>query len=75
MSTSTSKAMPSEGVRPRHDQASPDSSPVRRRRSARSGFAVGPGGPEWKSQRWKLQVEAEARSRLKKRIRDLGSER
>lgn len=33
------------------------------------------GGPEWKSQRWKLQVEAEARSRLKRIIRHLGSER
>lgn len=75
MSTSRSKAMPYEGVRTGHDQATPDSSPVRRRSSARSGFAMGPGGPEWKSQRWKLQVEAEARSRLKKRIRNLASER
>jgi hypothetical protein len=32
-------------------------------------------GPEWRTARWKLQVEAEARSRLKKIIRNVGSER
>jgi len=31
--------------------------------------------PESTTARWKRQVEAEARSRLKKHIRDLGSER
>jgi hypothetical protein len=31
--------------------------------------------PEWTSERWKLQVEAEARSRLKKNIRHVGSAR
>lgn len=31
-------------------------------------------GPEWTTQRWRLQVEAEARNRLKKTIRGLGSE-
>jgi hypothetical protein len=31
--------------------------------------------PESRTQRWKRQVEAEARSRLKKNIRDLGSAR
>jgi hypothetical protein len=36
---------------------------------------VSRGAPEWKTARWKLQVEAEARSRLKRHIRDLGSER
>lgn len=39
-----------------------------------SGSAVRPSGPEWTTQRWKLQVEAEARGRLKKRLRDIGSE-
>ena len=32
-------------------------------------------GPEWKTERWKLQVEAEARNRLKNSIRDVGTER
>jgi hypothetical protein len=34
-----------------------------------------PRGPEWKTERWKLQVEAEARNRLKNSIRDVGNER
>lgn len=34
-----------------------------------------PRGPEWKTERWKLQVEAEARNRLKNSIRDVGTER
>jgi hypothetical protein len=32
-----------------------------------------PDRPEWATERWKVQVEAEARSRLKRLIRDLGS--
>jgi hypothetical protein len=44
-------------------------------RPARSGSTLGSNQPEWTTERWKLQVEAEARSRLKKRIRDVASER
>jgi hypothetical protein len=43
--------------------------------SAQSGSAAGPNRPEWTTERWKLQVEAEARGRLKKIIRDAGSKR
>jgi hypothetical protein len=45
------------------------------RTKARSGFTTSPGGPEWKSERWKREVEAEARTRLKKHIREIGSKR
>ena len=45
------------------------------RRRAQSDSTPAPRGPGWKTERWKLQVEAEARSRLKKAIRKVGSER
>jgi hypothetical protein len=43
--------------------------------AAQSGSAAVPNRPEWTTERWKLQVEAEARGRLKKIIRDAGSKR
>ena len=45
------------------------------RRPAQSGSTTTPREAEWKTERWKLQVEAEARSRLKKSIRDIASKR
>ena len=42
---------------------------------AQSGLTMTPGGPEWKSERWKREVEAEARRRLKKNIREIGFKR
>jgi hypothetical protein len=44
-------------------------------RPTQSASAERPRRPEWTTQRWRLQVEAEARSRLKKTIRGLGVER
>jgi len=40
---------------------------------AQSGSAAGPNRPEWTTERWKLQVEAEARGKLKKIIRNAGA--
>lgn len=74
MPTSRFRATPREGVIPKWGRASPDAPPTSRM-TTQSGSAVSHGGPEWKTERWKLQVEAEARSRLKKRIRKVGSER
>jgi hypothetical protein len=42
--------------------------------TTQSGSSTGADRPEWATERWKVQVEAEARSRLKRRIRDLGSD-
>jgi hypothetical protein len=45
------------------------------RSKPQSSLTMTPGGPEWKSERWKREVEAEARRRLKKQIREIGSKR
>lgn len=71
---SRSRATPTGGLKHGRDERSVDSGPAGRR-PAQSGSTPVPRGPEWKTQRWKLQVEAEARSRLKKSIRKVGSER
>jgi|GraSoiStandDraft_45_1057281.scaffolds.fasta_scaffold1951030_2 hypothetical protein len=73
MSMSRSRAMPS-GVKAIPNSRSAESVQARGG-PAQSGVATAPRGPEWKSERWKLQVEAEARSRLKRSIRKVGSER
>lgn len=65
---------PRRDAMPRRRRGSLGTSPISRR-PAPFGSSNSSVGPEWKSERWKLQVEAEARTRLKKRIRDLGSER
>jgi hypothetical protein len=44
------------------------------RARAQSQSTTAPGVPEWTTARWKLQVEAEARGRLKQKLRDVGSE-
>ena len=74
MPTSRSRAMPREGAKPNWGQTSLDA-PATSRMATQSGSALHRVGPEWKTERWKIQVEAEARSRLKKSIRKVGSER
>ena len=69
-----SRPVPSGGATPNGRRGSSDSSRTSRR-PAPFDSSASSGGPEWKTQRWKLQVEAEARSRLKRIIRHLGSER
>ena len=67
MPTSRSRAMPREGVKPNRGQTSLEAPPTRRM-ATQSGSALTHRGPEWKTERRKLQVEAEARSLLKKSI-------
>lgn len=44
---------------------------VRFTAAGRPGRLAGP--PEWATARWKQRVEAEARSRLKREVRDVGA--
>ena len=74
MSMSRSRATPKGGLKANRGSRSVDSWEAGHR-PAPSGPATGPRAPEWKTARWRLQVEAEARSRLKKSIRDVASER
>jgi hypothetical protein len=71
---SRSRATSTGGIKHGRDWPSVDSGPAGPR-PAEAGSTPAPRGPEWKTQRWKLQVEAEARSRLKKIIRKVGSDR
>ena len=71
---SKSRVMPTRDVRISGPPDSMDRPDVMRRK-ARSSLTTSPGGPEWKSERWKREVEAEARTRLKKHIREIGSRR
>jgi hypothetical protein len=64
MSTPGPRAIPADTV-------NVDESPA----PGQARTAVDPNRPEWTTARWKLQVEAEARNRLKKSIRNIGSER
>jgi hypothetical protein len=73
MPTSRSRSMPREDAKPDRGQTSLDAPPTSQM-ATQAGSALGRPGPEWKTERWKLQVEAEARSRLKKSIRKVGSE-
>ena len=43
--------------------------------TAESGATASSSRPEWTTERWKLQVEAEARRRLKKHMHGAGAER
>lgn len=74
MPGSRRRTMPRETDSPNKRRALLNSS-APARTPARSGPAAGPNRPEWTTERWKLQVEAEARRRLKKIIRDAGSKR
>lgn len=69
-----SRATPRGDVRANRRRDSVDYSPANRR-GVQSGSTASSCGPEWKSERWKLQVQAEARRRLKDHIRDLASKR
>jgi hypothetical protein len=74
MSMSRSRARPTGAGMPHRHQDQVGSSQTRRGTTPpRSSTKTD--GPEWRTARWKLQVEAEARSRLKKIIRDVGSDR
>jgi hypothetical protein len=72
MSSSTSRAKSSRNTKTRGRVGSVDSSG---RGTARSSLTASAGGPEWMTERWELQVEAEARKRLKRSIRNIGAER
>jgi hypothetical protein len=74
MSVSRSRATPRGGLRRNRDSRSVEPGQAGRGPS-QSGSATAPREPEWKTEQWKLHVEAEARSRLKKSIRQVGSER
>ena len=71
---STSRAVPTEGLKTIERPGSMVSSRASRG-TAESGATASPSRPEWMTQRWKLQVEAEARRRLKKHIQSAGVER
>jgi hypothetical protein len=71
---SRSTATPSGGLKPNTNAKSVDPGQVGRG-PAQTDLATAPHKPEWKTERWMLRVEAEARSRLKKSIRQVGSER
>jgi hypothetical protein len=74
MPKSRSTRMPREGATVSGRRASLDSLPTSRG-TVPTAPSTGASGPEWTTAHWKLQVEAEARNRLKKSIRNLGSER
>jgi hypothetical protein len=67
-----------EPIRPewsfRRPSATDDLAPTQRP-SVRATPEREPHAPEWGTQRWKRQVEAEARHRLKRVIRDIGAGR
>lgn len=69
-----SRAVPGEGVNT-SERPGPIESSQASRETAKSGATATPGTPEWTTERWKLQVEAEARQRLKQNIRGVGGER
>jgi hypothetical protein len=73
MSRSTSPANRSRGAK-LSGRPVPANSPQARCGAAPPRSSANAGGPEWMTERWKLQVEAEARGRLKKRMRDGASD-
>jgi hypothetical protein len=73
-SSSRSRAMPT-GQENTDRSGDPVERVPERRARTESAPAVRPRGPEWTTHRWGLQVEAEARRRLKKTIRGIGAER
>ena len=72
MPRSRRRTMPREADSPNERRALLNSSATTGT-PARSGSAAEPNRPEWATERWKHQVEAEARGRLRKIIR--GSKR
>jgi hypothetical protein len=71
---STSRAVPTRGPKTR-ERPGPIESSQASRMTAESGATTSSSRPEWTTQRWKLQVEAEARRRLKKHMQGLSAER
>jgi hypothetical protein len=71
---STSRAVPTEDLKS-SERPSPIESSQTSRGTAESGAMASSSRPEWTTQRWKLQVEAEARRRLKKDMQGVGAER
>ena len=69
----SSPATPIKGATVGDGPDGADSARANRRAVAPPARAI-PAGPEWMTQRWKIQVEAEARRRLKKRMRERASD-
>jgi len=67
MSRSTSRATPRGRAKVSGRPGPVD--PSRASRGAVPPRSAGSGGPEWMTEQWKVQVEAEARRRLKKNMR------
>ena len=70
---STSRAVPTRSL-----TASEPAGPIASSQPsgpAESGATASSSRPEWTTERWKLQVEAEARRRLKKHMHGAGAER
>ena len=72
MPISRSRVVPTGGTKP-SGRRSPVDSPQTSRVAAPPRSGTSPRGPEWTTKHWKLQVEAEARNRLKQSIRHVGS--
>jgi hypothetical protein len=71
---STPRTVPTEGVKTSERTDATGLSQASRD-TADSGARSSSGSPEWATERWKLEVEAEARSRLKKHLQGAGAKR
>lgn len=74
MPISRSRTTRREGIKPSSDSRLVDAGGAESW-PAQSGSVTASRESEWKTERWKVLVEAEARNRLKKSIRQVGSER
>lgn len=72
MNRSPTSATTPKKTRRRVDQATP---PRPIRATPRGSQGLSNGGPEWTTERWKRDVEAEARGRLKRNIRGTAAKR
>jgi hypothetical protein len=71
---STSRAGPTQRLKT-SERPDPIESSQASRGTAKSGATASRSRPEWTTERWKLQVEAEARRRLKKHMQGVGTDR
>jgi hypothetical protein len=71
---STPRAVPTQRLKT-SERLGPIEASHASRGTAESGATASSSRPEWTTQRWKLQVEAEARRRLKKHMHGVGAER
>lgn len=69
-----SRTVPRETVKTSRRPGLTESSPARRR-AAEASSTASPASPEWMTERWKLEVQAEARRRLKKSIQGVAGGR